>query len=141
MSERWSEGARTMHGVLQGDFPNLMLISLVQAGFGTNFVHFLAGSAAHCASIVATCKDMGIETIEATPEAEEDWLMTLYGAAAGPAEYVAICTPSFYNSELQEPDAKAARNLVYAGSVIDYLGHLERWRAEGQLAGTVTTKA
>ena len=141
MSERWSEGARTMHGVLQGDFPNLMLISLVQAGFGTNFVHFLGGSAAHCAAIVATCKDQGIETIEATPEAEEDWLMTLYGAAAGPAEYVAICTPSFYNSELQEPDAKAARNLVYAGSVIDYLGHLERWRAEGQLSGTVTTKA
>jgi cyclohexanone monooxygenase len=140
LSERWSEGARTLHGVLQGDFPNLMLISLVQAGFGTNFVHFLAGSAAHCAAIVATCRDLGIETIEATPEAEEDWLMVLYGAAAGAAVYAQTCTPSFYNSEQQEPDAKAARNLVYAGSVIDYLGHLERWREAGELAGTKVTR-
>ncbi len=141
MSERWAEGARTLHGVLQGDFPNLMLISLVQAGFGTNFVHFLSGSAAHCAAIVATCRDQGIDTIEATSEAEEDWLMVLYGAAGGPAGYVQHCTPGFYNSERQEPDAKAARNLVYAGSVIDYLGHLERWRAQGDLAGTKIVKA
>ena len=141
LSERWSEGARTLHGVLQGEFPNLMLISLVQGGYGTNFVHFLQGSAAHCASIVATCRDQGIETIEATPEAEEDWLMVLYGSAAGPAEYVVNCTPSYYNSERKEPDAKAARNLVYAGSVIEYLGHLERWRAAGDLAGTTVSMA
>jgi cation diffusion facilitator CzcD-associated flavoprotein CzcO len=141
MSERWAEGARTLHGVLQGDFPNFMIISLVQAGFGTNFVHFLAGSAAHCAAIVAACRDQGIETIEATPEAEEDWLMVLYGAAGGAAGYFQTCTPSYYNSEQQEPDAKAARNLVYAGSVLDYLGHLERWREAGDLPGTKVVKA
>jgi cyclohexanone monooxygenase len=136
LSKRWAEGARTMHGVLQAEFPNLMLISLTQGGFGTNFAHFLAGNAAHCAAIVATCRDQGIETIEATPEAEEDWLMVLYGAAAPVAAYAATCTPSFYNSEQQAPDAKAARNLVYAGSLLDYLGHLNRWREAGNLAGT-----
>ena len=140
LSERWAEGARTMHGVLQADFPNLMLISLTQGGFGTNFAHFLAGTAAHCAAIVATCRDEGIETIEATPEAEEDWLMVLYGAAAPVAAYAATCTPSFYNSEQQAPDAKAARNLVYAGSLLDYLGHLDRWRAAGDLAGTTLVR-
>ena len=136
LSERWAEGARTMHGVLQAEFPNLMLISLTQGGFGTNFAHFLAGTAAHCAAIVAICRDEGIETIEATPEAEEDWLMVLYGAAAPVAEYAATCTPSFYNSEQQAPDAKAARNLVYAGSLLDYLGYLDRWREAGDLSGT-----
>jgi cation diffusion facilitator CzcD-associated flavoprotein CzcO len=141
LSQRWSEGARTLHGVLQHDFPNLMLISLVQAGFGVNFVHFLAGSAAHCASIVATCRDQGIETIEATTEAEEEWLSVLYGAAGGAAGYVQTCTPGYYNSEQQAPDAKAARNLVYAGSVIDYLGYLERWREAGDLPGTEVVKA
>jgi cation diffusion facilitator CzcD-associated flavoprotein CzcO len=140
LSKRWAEGARTMHGVLQADFPNLMLISLTQGGFGTNFAHFLAGNAAHCAAIVATCRDQGIETIEATPEAEEDWLMVLYGAAGSAAVYAATCTPSFYNSEQQAPDAKAARNLVYAGSLLDYLGHLDRWREAGDLAGTKILK-
>ncbi len=75
-------------------------------------------------------------SIEATPEAEEDWLMVLYGAAGPVAGYAATCTPSFYNSEQQAPDAKAARNLVYAGSLLDYLGHLDRWREAGDLAGT-----
>ncbi len=140
LRERWSEGARTMHGVLQADFPNLMLISLTQGGFGTNFAHFLAGTARHCAAVVATCRDQGIETIEATPEAEDDWLMVLYGAATPVAAYAATCTPSFYNSEQQAPDAKAARNLVYAGSLIDYLGHLDRWREAGDLAGTKVVK-
>ena len=140
LSERWSEGARTMHGVLQADFPNLMLISLTQGGFGTNFAHFLAGTAAHCAAVIATCREQGIETIEATPAAEEEWLMVLYGVAGPIAKYAATCTPSYYNSEQQAPDAKAARNLVYAGSVIDYLGHLDRWREAGDLAGTVVRK-
>ena len=45
MSERWHDGAHTLHGVLSAEFPNLMMISLVQAGFGTNFVHFLSESA------------------------------------------------------------------------------------------------
>ena len=53
----------------------------------------------------------GIEEIEPEEAAEEDWLMVLYGVASGGARYVMSCTPGFYNSELQEPDAKAARNL------------------------------
>jgi cation diffusion facilitator CzcD-associated flavoprotein CzcO len=141
LSERWAEGARTLHGVLSHEFPNLLIISLVQGGFGTNFVHFLSESARHCAEIVATCEERGIATIEATPEAEEDWLMVLYGAAAGAAEYSAVCTPGYYNSEQQEPDAKAARNLVYAGSLLDYAGHLQRWRASGDLPGAKVVTA
>ena len=96
----WSEGAHTLHGVLSGDFPNLMMISLVQAGFGTNFVHFLAESAEHVRLAHRhAASEQGIATIEATPEAEEEWLDVLYGAAAGAADYSAICTPGYYNSE------------------------------------------
>ncbi len=42
LSERWAEGAHTLHGVLARGFPNLLLISLVQGGFGTNFSHLLS---------------------------------------------------------------------------------------------------
>jgi cation diffusion facilitator CzcD-associated flavoprotein CzcO len=135
LSERWSEGPRTLHGILSGGFPNLLIISLVQAGFGTNFVHFLSKSAEHVASVIATCKEQGIATIEATPEAEEEWLTVLYGAAAGGARYVVNCTPGYYNSEQGAPDAKTARNLVYAGSLLDYAGYLERWREAGGMPG------
>ena len=51
LSERWSEGARTLHGILSGGFPNFLIISFLQAGFGTNFVHFLGKSAEHVAAL------------------------------------------------------------------------------------------
>jgi cation diffusion facilitator CzcD-associated flavoprotein CzcO len=134
LSERWHDGAHTLHGILSAGFPNLLMISLVQAGFGTNFLHFLATSAEHVAWLVTTCEREGIDTVEATPEAEEAWLGVLYGAAAGAADYSATCTPGYYNAE-QAPDAKMARNLVYAGSLLDYAGHLERWRDACGLEG------
>jgi hypothetical protein len=45
------------------------------------------------------------------------------------------CTPSFYNSEQQAIDSRAARNLTYTGSLLDYVGYLERWRDDPDFAG------
>lgn len=134
MSERWHDGAHTLHGVLSAEFPNLMMISLVQAGFGTNFLHFLSESAKHVAWLIATCIEDGVTTIEATPEAEEAWHGVLLGVANGIADYSASCTPGYYNGE-QGHNPKAARNLVYTGSLLDYAGYLERWRAEEGFPG------
>ncbi|MBM3657887.1 MAG: NAD(P)/FAD-dependent oxidoreductase [Actinobacteria bacterium] len=141
LSERWSEGARTLHGILSGGFPNFFIISFLQAGFGTNFVHFLGKSAEHVAEVIVRCDEEDIATIEATPEAEDEWLMVLYGTAAGAATYSASCTPGYYNSEQGEVDAKGARNLVYAGSLLDYAGYLERWRETDDLPGALITRA
>ena len=44
------------------------------------------------------------------------------GVGAGGARYFQSCTPSFYNSEQQAIDARAARNLTYSGSLLDYIG-------------------
>jgi cation diffusion facilitator CzcD-associated flavoprotein CzcO len=140
LSERWSDGAHTLHGILSAEFPNLMMISLVQAGFGTNFLHFLSESAKHVAWLIATCEEQGVVTIEATPEAEEEWLGVLYSAAAGAAGYSAHCTPGYYNSE-QSHDAKSARNLVYAGSLMDYAQYLVRWREAGDMPGAKVVRA
>ena len=134
MSERWHDGAHTLHGVLSAEFPNLMMISLVQAGFGTNFLHFLSESAKHVAWLIATCIEQDIATIEATPEAEEAWLQLLLGVAGGIAQYSISCTPGYYNGE-QGHNPKAARNLVYTGSLMDYAEHLERWRDEDGFPG------
>ena len=140
MSERWHDGAHTLHGILSAEFPNMMMISLVQAGFGTNFLHFLSESAKHVAWLIATCIESGVTTIEATPEAEEQGLRTRLGGAMGIADYSNNCTPGYYNSE-QERDAKAARNLVYTGSLLEYAGYLERWRDEGGFPGALVEHA
>jgi cation diffusion facilitator CzcD-associated flavoprotein CzcO len=141
LSERWAEGAHTLHGVLASGFPNLLLISLVQGGFGTNFSHLLSESAKHVAHIVETCVDQGIAVIESEEDAEEEWLAELHRVGAGGARYFQSCTPSFYNSEQQAIDARAARNLTYSGSLLDYIGCLERWRQEPDFAGVKVQRA
>ncbi len=135
LSERWAQGAHTLHGVLASGFPNMLLISLVQGGFGTNFSHLLSESAKHVASIVETCIENGITVIESEEGAEDEWLSVLHGVGFGGARYFMACTPSFYNSEQQAIDSRAARNLTYTGSLLDYVGYLERWRADPNLPG------
>ena len=140
LSERWSDGPHTLHGILSSGFPNMCMIGIVQAGFGTNFLHFLAESAKHVAWIIATCEKDGVATIESVPSAEEDWLGVLLEQALLIAGYSASCTPGYYNSELSR-DEKTARNLVYTGSILDYAGFLEQWRDAGDFPGTQVVKA
>ena len=139
LSEKWKKGPRTLHGVFAGDFPNWFMMSTIQGSFGTNYVHFLRESARHIAWLVQTCEERGINSIEASPEAEEEWLMTLYGRLERFAEYSALCTPSYYNGEQSEPDEAAARGVIFVGAVQDWAAVLEAWREDGSLSGTVTT--
>ncbi len=140
MSERWHDGAHTLHGILSAEFPNLMMISLVQAGFGTNFLHFLSKSAMHVAWLIDTCEREGIDTIEAEPEAEEEWLELLHTVGSGVADYSESCTPGYYNGEHGD-DPKAARNIVYIGSLLEYAGFLESWREADGFPGARVSPA
>jgi cation diffusion facilitator CzcD-associated flavoprotein CzcO len=135
LSERWAKGAHTLHGVMASQFPNLLLISLVQGGFGTNFAHLITESAQHVAFIVAACQEAGVTTLEPREEAEEEWLNELLRVGIGGARYFMSCTPSFYNSEQQAIDSRAARNLTYTGSLLKYAGHLAAWREAGNFPG------
>ena len=135
LSERWAQGAHTLHGVLASGFPNMLLISLVQGGFGTNFSHLLSESAKHVAAIMEACIEQNIDVIEAEESAEDEWLAVLHRVGITGARYFQACTPSFYNSEQQAIDERAARNLTYTGSLLDYVGYLERWRDAPDFTG------
>ena len=140
LSERWEDGARTLHGILSADFPNMLVISTVQAGFGTNFVHFLSESSKHVAWLVGACHAEKIESIEATPEAEEEWIATLWTVARGLARYSSVCTPGYYNGEGIVTKA-AARNVTYPGNLQHYIDYLIRWRDAGGFVGARVVRA
>ena len=135
LSERWAKGAHTLHGVIASGFPNMLLISLVQGGFGTNFSHLLSESAKHVAAIVEACIERGIDSIEAEETAEDEWLSVLHKVGFGNARYFQACTPSFYNSEQQAIDERSARNLTYTGSLLEYVDYLEAWRDAPDFTG------
>jgi cation diffusion facilitator CzcD-associated flavoprotein CzcO len=135
LSERWHDGTHSLHGILTAEFPNLFVVSFIQAGFGLNFVHFLSESTAHIAWLIDHCCTEGIASIEATPEAEDEWLDILWKASGPLARYNRGCTPSYGNSEGSRTTL-AARSAVFPGPLTDYAAHLERWRDAGTLDGT-----
>ena len=135
LSERWHDGTHSLHGVLTADFPNFFVVSFIQAGFGLNFVHFLSESTAHVAWLIDHCMQEGIASIEATVEAEDEWLKILWDASGPLARYNQSCSPSYGNSEGART-MLAARSAVFPGSLTDYAAHLQAWREAGTLEGT-----
>ena len=139
LSERWADGAHTLHGVFTHGFPNMLVCHFVQAGFGLNFTHYLSESTNHLASIIARAEDENIVSIEATEEAEEAWLATLWQAGKGFGRYGAKCTPSYGNSEGAR-SMEAARNVVHPGNLMNYVAYLQEWRDAGDMPGTVVVR-
>ena len=85
-------------------------------------------------------QDQNITSIEATEEAEEAWLATLWEAGKGFGRYAAKCTPSYGNSEGAR-SMEAARNIVHPGNLMNYVAYLEEWRDAGDMPGTVVVSA
>ncbi len=137
MSERWSDGAHTLHGVLTAEFPNFTMVSIAQAAPGVNFAHFVGQVSRHIADMIAACLESGIVEIEPTVEAEDEWLHRLWAeaAAASSRRYAQACTPSYFNNEGQMTQL-AARGVTWTGNTLPYADHLADWRAAG-FPGTV----
>lgn len=135
LSERWHDGTHSLHGILTAELPNFFVVSFIQAGFGLNFVHFLSESTAHIAWLIDHCRQDGIESIEATVEAEDEWLDVLWQASGPLARYNRACTPSYGNSEGARTTL-AARSAVFPGPLTDYAAQLATWRDAGALEGT-----
>ncbi|MFM8236839.1 MAG: flavin-containing monooxygenase [Actinomycetota bacterium] len=139
LSERWADGAHTLHGVLTSGFPNLLVCHFIQAGFGLNFHHYLSELTAHIGALIGMLTEQHVETIETTVEAEDAWLALLWEAGKGFGRYSAQCTPSYGNSEGART-MNAARNVVYPGNLMHYVERLDEWRAAGDFPGTVVVR-
>jgi cyclohexanone monooxygenase len=134
LSEKWSKGVRTFHGFHVEGFPNCFLVSNAQSGFTANFPHMLAEQAMHVAHIVKHCADAQVRVIEATSEAEEDWVQTIRGLAILRRKFLEECTPGYYNNE-GKPAERSEQDGFYGAGPIAFVKVLEDWRADGSLKG------
>jgi cation diffusion facilitator CzcD-associated flavoprotein CzcO len=134
ITETWKDGARTLHGWTTRDFPNCFWVQIVQAALSPNFLHVTGDQAEHLAYVLGECKKRGIRTVEPTVEAEEEWVNTILKMAYLRAQFLAECTPGYYNNE-GTPNPSAAKNASYGGGAPAFMKLLEDWRADGLLKG------
>jgi cyclohexanone monooxygenase len=90
----------------------------------------------HIAYVVSRMRDRGIERVEASGVAEQEWVQLVRGSIPDThVEFFRNCTPGFYNNygELEAKLRRGAYNFL-GGSVMFY-DLLRKWRAEDDLAG------
>ncbi|HIF98416.1 MAG TPA: NAD(P)/FAD-dependent oxidoreductase [Myxococcales bacterium] len=139
LTDRWNNGVRTLHGMHANGFPNLFFImSITQSGFTVNFTHMLGETGRHLAHIIKTAVDKGFSTLEATKEAEAEWVQTILDRSMLGGEYQQSCTPSYYNNE-GKPGEVSRQSGFFLGGPTEFLQLLENYRAADGLPGLEST--
>jgi cyclohexanone monooxygenase len=132
LSELWTDGMRTMHGIHVHGFPNAFIVQYNQGAMTIfNFAHDSIESGRTVATIIKHGLDNGFTEIEVNKEAEDAWVETLL---SGDRLHPQDCTPGYYNSEGRpEPYARLRRGYPWGAAA--YFAYLKRWRASGEFDG------
>jgi cyclohexanone monooxygenase len=140
LSHHWSQGIRTLHGLMAHGFPNMMVVPGLnsQAVVTTNFMHTFSECARHIAYVVATVCARGATVFEVTAEAEDEWVRTILGRAPARGAFLESCTPGRRNYE-GRLDKWPAQNANYSARPTEFFRLLEDWRADNRLRGLEVT--
>ncbi len=140
LTQKWANGASTLHGLHSRGFPNCFIFSLTQSGFTVNFPHMLDEQSKHVAYILSHAQLHGVTVIEADAEAEAKWVETIVQLAVFNQSFLESCTPGYYNNE-GRPAERSLKNGSYGAGSVAFIKVLEEWRAAGDLAGLQLTRS
>jgi cyclohexanone monooxygenase len=134
LTEKWSDGLSTLHGIHSRGFPNAFIIGPSQAAASTNFVHSIDVQAQQIAYIISTCEKKRVISIEPTQEAEDAWVAGIVAAAPYVTEALKDCTPGYYNNE-GKASPKGAKMGTFPGGMTGYLAVFDEYRKGDKLPG------
>ncbi len=138
LTEKWADGASTLHGMHSRGFPNCFIFSNTQSGFTVNFPHMIDEQSRHLSYILEHTYKAEARVVEASSEAEASWVRTIEELAMNNQRFLEACTPGYYNNE-GKPEQRSVRNGSYGLGAIKFIEVLEQWRAEGSLSGLELT--
>ena len=137
LGDYWANGMRTYHGLMSHGFPNCYHMGFTQTGYTPNFTYMLDNQSRHIAAVFADMQARGLKSLDPTLQAEEDYL-ALVTAPNAMTDYLAACTPGYYNAE---GNAKASNDGFLQGHYpeggLRFYEMLAEWRAKGDYAGLI----
>src|SRR5436305_4283137 len=135
LSDYWSEGMHSLHGIHVHGFPNAFFVQPTQgANLISNVPHNLTEAGRTIAVTIKHALDNGYREIEVTKDAEDAWVELLL---SGPGMMLGSpdCTPGYYNNEGQDPGPAAPLNVGYPHGAKAYFRYLDGWRSSGRFDG------
>ncbi|TDJ29319.1 MAG: NAD(P)/FAD-dependent oxidoreductase [Gammaproteobacteria bacterium] len=135
LSEKWANGMRTFHGFQTNGFPNCYFMGVTQGGFTANFPHLLNEQSVHIAYMISHGTNNNVHCMEATKEAEDEWVDTIKQMAIFSKNFLENCTPGYYNNEGKPGQGNSLIGGQYGGGPVAFFKILQDWREEGSLQG------
>ena len=135
LGEHWKKGMRTMNGLHIRGFPNCFYVGLGQNAAATNFCFLLDEQSKHAAYILSEAKQRGVQTVEPTEQAVEDYLAEVSPLSYAQLQFWKDCTPSYFNGEGDSDNPHGFFANVHPGGTVGFYDQLRQWREEGNLKG------
>ncbi len=138
LSDRWADGTRTFFGLHTRGFPNLFMLSVVQASATYNYLHVADEQARHLAHVVRRCLDDGIRTLDVNEADEKAWVEEIVAGEAMWRAFQKNCVPSAYNYD-GHVTKSLRHNLFHPAGPLAYFDRLAKWREQGSFYGLERT--
>lgn len=133
--EHWSEGYRTLHGLMTHGFPNWFTIGVNQNGLSTNMTSMFDDQARHVSYIINELNERGKKVFELTAKAEDAWVAEIRRLQVAGLNFANSCTPGYYNNEGRPKGGGPLGLDVYTPGVNAFNALLHQWREQGELDG------
>ena len=138
LSERWADGTRTFFGLHTRGFPNLFMLSVVQASATYNYLHVTDEQARHLAHVVRRCLDDRIRALDVNEADEKAWVEEIVAGEAMWRAFQKNCVPSAYNYD-GHVTKSLKHNLFHPAGPLAYIDRLAKWREQGSFHGLERT--
>ncbi len=138
LTDKWSSGVRTLHGLHVNGFPNCFIASIAQSGFTVNFPYLIDVQSRHTAWVIAWALKHDIAEVEASAAAEDSWVRDVVARSVVISGRREACTPGYYNREGQ-PSDRLNQDSFFFGSPTEYADILAAWRDAETLEGLMIT--
>ncbi|WP_420441001.1 flavin-containing monooxygenase [Candidatus Poriferisodalis sp.] len=135
LSQKWSDGVKTFHGLTSHGFPNCFFLGFTQSAVTVNVPHALGEQAAHVVYMLNEAADRDCVRIEPTIEAEQWWQDEMADKARLGVKFYEACTPGYYNNEGKLGNPNGFFSAMYGAGPIKFFRLLDEWRSTGRLEG------
>jgi cation diffusion facilitator CzcD-associated flavoprotein CzcO len=135
LSQHWSEGLRTLHGLTTHGFPNCFFLGFTQTAITISVPQALNEQANHVTYMVTQSRALGHGVLEPTAEAENAYVQEVRSLARMGQRFYTECTPGYYNSEGAAGNRNGFFSDMYGAGPLRFFQVLADWRSDGRLDG------
>lgn len=87
------------------------------------------------AAIMSAAERRGAKSVEATEQAELDWVEHCLAVGGAQVDFLNRCTPGYYNGEGMELTKAMSLGFGYGLGPAVFFKMMENWRGSGEFAG------